>query len=1215
MGCLSRGRSSAVVVTTLALLFLVLGHATEMTYVGVFHVLEGETVTEALKVSALETQCPGGVLSYSVLDPLDNIASFPNLHDPTIQFTAAFTGMTTGVRRTYVDLRVLCSGTTPVGGTVRVYFSVLPSTTTTTTTTTSSPTTTTTTTSSPTTTTTAPIAHCPGDFQYSLMLNTNGSFTQQAASLFTRVAAAGTFCLSGGISAALTQPAHGVVRWESMGIFYYTPEAPQAGDNVDSFGFELTCSSDGTKCTGTAVISILSEDKGDIYYAMNGAITCRGTCDAAAWRTDPTALDLFDVSETGVAATPRKDGRSIDGIDFGFTGEGELLIHAYTTIGNMAARFVTFYPLSTAHSQGLLNSTFFPDGSHVSFEPSCLNKQASVGKGSDIWSWTDTGALEGHLNLQTGEYKSGDNYYQKFGGNHRQCDVYRTDPCKHAPLMTPTLNEDNHNVYNNVTQSVQWKLYINDCDATWVGRASVASLRALRQPDNSPTFRLEENGRYLVGTVYSQSLKPANWTSPSAGVVHSETAYDLRLKIHNIIIVDAVSHPAIGSNGPQLQVNADIQYAPGTKASTLERVYRYSVLLYPYFAENNTAANITDLSLQVVSTTLLNSTWTSPSKAECPKCTGTMISCTGTGNGFETDCGDKAMITFETLVYNSSDFEKFDVKDEPTGKSASTSVSPQNALRVTFAARANGAGSAELTGAYPAGSFAIAVKLSSGQVFDVVVNQTDYISELNTRFLDTKLCRPSAYWPVPDPLGCSIPVKPFSAEALAMSHVTSTSEKEKEGEKAVSYYGLPERLLSQSVCSTLPNAPIHQIDLDNMTAVIEQKNEQVTVSMCAVPDERTFGTTDWVMISFPDIHEEAKMVNSEEIQSIIDDDRLSNDSYTAAVLQYLTLSVHSSEVMPSWLMDDSAGGYVDILLDGQDAPKPQPEEEQIWMYLNGSSSSNSTSSYLPWEVYASSLSYRRISHHLDNNTRSEPFHFAFVPGSLLHSGSSIRVPMIIRAAIKFVTYAFTEPNATHASERVIKSERQETLLYIFSVSRGIPADLRFDTGAYHSVITRSGIAKKPATAILIVLFVAIVCVLAASVYVEVTYKHIIHSAKYHPERPSSAVGIRHGCDGKPKEGQTTAQEGSRTEAGAPFSASKARTASGAATDEATASSVKTRFGIVCEEQKRVPESVAGSISASSDVGGVVKPSNDYSQENRPIGEEQSRLDDDEVAEV
>jgi hypothetical protein len=1069
------------------------------------------------------------------------------------------------------------------------------------------------TTSTAPTSTPSPMASCPGDYSYSLMLNADGSFTATTSSLAQRATAYGMFCTSGGtITSTVGAPSNGVLTSNSAaGTFSYTPNKAVAGDALDSFDFVLTCSSEATSCKGTAVISIVGADSGEIYYAMDGAITCRGTCDSGAWRTSPSSLQLFDVSSTGVAVTPRKDGRVVDDIDFGFTVGGELLIHAYTTIGNLAARFVTFHPITATEASGYLTSSSVPSGSHVSFEPTCLDKQATTGTASSIWTWTNPTSLTGHLNTVTDAYKSGDNYYQKFGGNHRQCDVYRTNPCKYAPFMTPTLNDDNNNADNNETASVQWKLYVNGCDATWVGKASVESLRALRQPDGSATFTLEEGGTYLAGTVYSQSVKPANWTSPSAGIVHTERAYAVRLKIHNTLVVDAAAQPIASSVLPeakQLTISADVQYKSGKRKDTNERLYGYSLLLYPAFAVNSTAANITAMSLKVSSVWLLNETWTSPSHVECPYCTGTMISCTGTGKKYETNCGNKALMTFEDIDYAASQFESSGDSNDASNIFASTTVGVRNALNVTFAARANGANSALSADAYPVGSFAMAVKLSNGQVFHVVVNQTDYISELNTRYLDTQMCRPSNYWPVADPLGTSVPVKPYNVTRLAFPSNPTTPE---------TYYGPPKRLTTLETCAEKPYLNRPDVLISSMKATIDDGGKHRNVSMCSVADERTFGVTDWVMLSLPNMQEELKKLTEENLpQTITNNWLVSSSASTVASLQYLVLSVPAAEVSSSLLASASTNGYLNILLDGDAAPAAERTEEEQWMLLgSGGSSAPAMTSYLPWEVYASSLSYRRVglSANASNTITSEPFNFAFIPGSLVHSSSSIRVQMTVRASIRFSTYATTVANATHASQRVKLAERNSTLLYVVSLSRGISSALRFDLDAYSPATKAEGkIGKKTATSILIILFVAVVCVLAASVYVEFTYKRIIHNAKYHPKRPDSAVGIRYGRDGKPKENQKTAKEGSRAETSAPASTAKARGATSAAGDAAEAN-VKTKFGTVRGEQTRVKESVAGSSSASSVAGVAGKKADTYKVVNPPIGEEQTRVEDGEVA--
>ncbi|KAL7709763.1 hypothetical protein N2W54_005099 [Lotmaria passim] len=1071
-------------------------------------------------------------------------------------------------------------------------------------------------------TTMSPQMNCPGDYAYSLMLNADGSFTAQTSSLVGRAAASGEFCTSGGnITSTVGTPSNGSVSSNpSDGTFSYMPNSAVAGDAMDSFDFVLRCPSEGTSCHGTAVISIVGQDSGEVYYAMGGAITCRGTCNAGAWRASPSNLNAFDVSTSGVAVTPRKDSRAVDGVDFGFTVNGELLIRAYTTIGNLAARFVTFYPLTAAEASGYLTSSSVPPGSHVSFEPSCLNQQATTGAASSIWTWTDSAALVGHLNTQTNAYKSGDNYYQKFGGNHRQCDVYRSNPCKYAPFLTPTLNDDNNNADNNQTASVQWKLYVNDCDATWVGKASVESLRALRQPDGSPTFRLEGNGAYLVGTVYSQSVKPASWTSPSSGVVHTEHPFDVRLKIHNTLAVDAAALPIEATVVPpasQLSISADVQYTSGKTKDTQERLYAYSLLLYPVFTASNIAANITASNLKVESVSLLNETWTSPSRVECPVCTGTKAICTGTGNKFETNCGSTALMTFEDIDYESSEFDDWRNTSDASDSFASTSVATKNALKVTFVARANGRGSASSTDPYPVGTFAMAVKLSNKQVFHVVVNQTDYISELNTRFLDTRMCRPSGYWPVADPLGSSVPVKPYNATPLAFPNgLPITETPSKEDSKGQETYGAPERLTALAVCAEDPHLKNPHVQLSSMTAKVTEDGQMRNVSMCAVNDERTFGVTDWVMLSLPSVQEELDKVTQENNDNIVADSQRTNDNaYTVAKLQYLVLTVPVAELGSTPLASTGTNGYLHLFLDGEEKPLAERTEEAMWMYPNSGASSSTPASYLPWQVYASSLNYRRVGLRMNsaNNTISEPFNFAFIPGSLLDSSSSIRVQMTVRASIAFLTYVHTSANATHASQVVKTAERQESLLYVVSLSRSISSAVRFDSDAYNPVTTMtSGISKKSATAILIVLIVAIIGVLAASVYIEFTYKRIIHNAKYHPKRPDSAVGIRYGRDGKPKENQKTAKEGSRAETSLPASATKTRAGTGDA-GAATEPAVKTKFGTVRGEQRRVPDSARGSSSASSEAGAAHKEGDTYKVVNPPIGEEQTRVVDDEVA--
>lgn len=1030
------------------------------------------------------------------------------------------------------------------------------------------------------------------------MLNADGTLVSEGASLTTHLkessdssSGAAAFCpLAVYRSSIVTSPVNGTLEPfdEDTSVFYYTTTSPTIGTNIDAFTFRITCFDSNTTCEGTATISIVESNDTSIYYAHDNSIICRGTCDAGAWRYDSSlsssTVAFFETSAES-AMTARQDGREIDGMDFNITVDGKLLIYAYTTIGNLAARFVTFSPLPVTTESTYLTSASAPDTSLLSFQTSCLNEQATTGVASDIWTWTNATALQGHLNTITNNYKSGDNYYQKFGGNHRNCDVYRTNPCKYAPLLTPSLHNSTTEKANHGAPFIEWKLYINGCDATWVGTTSVVSLQALRQPDGSPTFALEEGGRFLVGKVYSQSVKPVSWTSPSAGISHSERVYDLRLKIHSTIVVEAVANTSksttvASGSSDAIQMGSDIQYTIGVDRSTTERLYAYSILLYPYTVVNNEEVPQSIASFTVTSVSLRNSTWIWPAKEDCQQCTGTRYSCFGTGEFYQTDCGSDALITFGPILYNETEFGDWGDSMTANDLFSSTALNAANALRVTFAARVNGEGTANATDGYPVGTFAIAVSISTGQTFDVVVNQTNYISEINTQNMNATLYRTSAYWPVADPLGTSVAVLPYNATPLAFPEESSTGA-------AVSYDG-PRALTSEDICGIAAQNIETHVQLDSWKGLISNGTAMRNVSMIAVEDERTYGVTDWVMVSLPIAATEETQVNG-------------SVTYTEASLNYVTLTVGTAEVASSLLQDVSTHGYINILLDGT-APKGQLTEEETWMNLN--SSSNDT--YYSWQSHASSLNYRRITAPYSNNTSSsatKPFNFAFVPGSLLHSSSSVRLSMYITASIKFKSYIRTTASETKAEQIVSMGEKEGKLLYIISVSRGISSAIRFGADTYTPQISKSGLSQSSATVLFIILVVAVICVLAVSVYIEVTYKQKIHNAKYYPKRPESAVGIRYGRDGKPKDNQKTSKEGSR--AGKSSVTARQRA-------EGEVAATTTKFGTIGAEQIRVAESVGSPSVSSSDVANAAEP---HTPVHPPIGDEQARVEDNEVAEL
>lgn len=291
--------------------------------------------------------------------------------------------------------------------------------------------------------------------------------------------------------------------------------------------------------------------------------------------------------------------------------------------------------------------------------------------------------------------------------------------------------------------------------------------------------------------------------------------------------------------------------------------------------------------------------------------------------------------------------------------------------------------------------------------------------------------------------------------------------------------------------------------------------------------------------------------------------------------------------------------------------------------MNPNSAVGQKLTYYNWAEYASFLSYRRIQYADATTKSSSPFDFAFIPGALLHSSSSVRVPMHISLSIKFTTYATPKDADASTSKAVVVNEQEKKLFYIISVSRATSAAMRFDSDSYEPKIVTvkvPGLGRKSATALLIILLIAVAVVLAGSIYVEITYKRIIHNAKYHPKRPDSAVGVRYGRDGQPIGGGPAESVASSPQPGSAHSPISGISSPSSGVKKSPASnSIKTKFGNVGVEPARVPDFGDDTTNADTkkvDVadGGNKKASDDGAAASRPpIGEEQERVSDSEVA--
>ncbi|RNF11390.1 hypothetical protein TraAM80_01007 [Trypanosoma rangeli] len=986
---------------------------------------------------------------------------------------------------------------------------------------------------------------CPGNFVFNYEMGNESKTAPNTYNLFLEAGRGEnvSFCPGGIYTKAelrtKTSTGNLVGFNNTSGVFQYV----SSSKSVDHFDFALTCAT-GRVCNGSATLQPRKNPTPSPEYPSTvydlGHIVCRGTCDASAWRSSPRYPGLFDVTDWPQKGrshvTPRRDGKSPDDMDFELRMEGNaLLLRAYTIIGNMAARFVTFTPVGDSKS-ALLTSAYVPDGAHVSFNASCLDQQARSGVASDIWTWDDASeteggtTLRGHLNTVTDAYKSGENYFQKFGGKHRDCDVYRSDPCKYAPMLTPA-STTGVSIANdaNAEGVIDWKLYVNNCEATWVGNVSLNRLRMLRNSTtNEPLFKAV-NKSLLVGTIYTQVVKPASWVPPYKGILSMQRAYTVRISIDDSVGTEVEVFQVKSSAGVQAEVatktnkvenisriqsklssvvelpgsenglfqgsfnvSIDVRFAAAKDPITGERLYGYALLIYPYQLNYShikysvpMLVHLNATQLRATEVQLLNASWTTPNLHDCAQCTGKAVTCAGTGSGLNLDCDP--VIRFEPAG-NVSLFHE----------SGLTSESEGQFLNISLIARVVGSGTALSATGHPEGSFALRLRFPDSETIVVHVKQLAYITGVNT-ITHYALCRSSAYWPVPDVLGGSVPANPFNSSQL-LHDIFTQPLNGKDKTKKKPYYGVPKPLHSDAFCAANinPHRPGH-IFLNSTTTIVtddgvdaeaQSGSSTVQLSLCTAPDEQVYGVTDWVYLTLRD---QLKPLNTSILAKMS--------------LEYLILSVDAKDVLGVFHSNSSDNNIREsklyFVLDGASLPDKMNDgelgeeaERQHWM---GETPIGNSTVYLRWEKYAAYLHYRRIylrlcpSNNQDEECVHEPFHFAFVPGSLLYRGSPVRVTFHLHAGVRYTS-----------TDDVGESWVEEHIARI-PVSAQISSALRFDRDVYTPrVVPRStgGLSKKSARALFVILALSIVAVLVAAIYIEIYYKRVLRVAKrrlrHHP---------------------------------------------------------------------------------------------------------------------
>ncbi|CCW62696.1 unnamed protein product [Phytomonas sp. EM1] len=999
---------------------------------------------------------------------------------------------------------------------------------------------------------------CPGIFNYEYFLNADGTFSSKLSSLSARASGQpSSFCLNNQFTNAtlITKPKAGSISDfdAHQGTFLYTSFTPSVSPDVDSFNFTLTCTaSPFNACKATARISILpAPDNSTIYHDKSNLITCKGSCVKGN--------------------STRKDGRAVGSIDFNYSESGNLLIYAYMTLNSLQSHFVTFSPF--VNGSGYLTSASAPNDTLVSFEPSCLDRQSTEGRASDVVL-----ADGGGLNLLTDNYRLGDNYYQKFGGLHQQCDIYREDSCKFAPFMTPNTQSKGGG-----TPTVTWELYIDGCDATYVGTASVESLRALQNPDGTATFRLTGDTT-LRGTVYMNRLTPVSLESPEQGFVISHKPHDVNVTIRSTITVHTSEVKEAGDGA--VRIVSDIQYTFGKDIVTNERLYAYSVHMYPRRMVDNRMISVDTHDVSMQSSSLVYFEFASPNGLECTECTGTRMRCKGLGLGFETDCGTDGIVTFE--AYNAA---KFSSSDYPRTR-GNPYVFPRiisdigSYYELIFTLRVNGRNSYNSVDAAPVGSFVIHVRLSNGQVFSVKVDQSDYVSLINNHYLLPQMCTASPYWPVPDVLGSSTPANPFKPLSFANDS----------GVVVMDDYSTPKQLTNASMCHMASIYTQSSIYPSSLSAILPKGAMSERASLCAYEQEYIFGVKDWVFVTIPSIKEK-------QDGTLVTPKAFLSTAYTVAELQYVFLRVPLNETIASEASDLRDNEDLIILLEGSATPGNELFKVQADGYPFASPQMGR---YYSWKEVAPFLKYRHLSYNEGDSggqTVTVPFNFAFSPGPLLHHGSSMNVPIHLHVSVKFTTF---EGNAGNA--RVI-NEIEDKLLYIFHVSHGISAATQFDAQAYKIAMIKleGALGRRSATALFIFLLIAVIGTLLASIFIEAKFRGIIHRSKYHPKNSETSVGAGYNSRG---DHSSDSNNLGADQNGATSILSPCASGGPLATDDNKGYSapIKTKFCILGTEQYRVADDGDEKFIPSS-------RNIQHNGLNRlAINEEEKRVQDDEVAE-
>lgn len=494
-------------------------------------------------------------------------------------------------------------------------------------------------------------------------------------------------------------------------------------------------------------------------------MTCQGTCNQLAWKAVASLPNMWDTTKDDLGGysqiTPRKDGKAIGSVEVAWD-MGDLIIMAYSTIGNVAARFPSFEPFSWAKGDGFtsaeVNSKVSPLS--VPFDTTCLDNQPAWGMGEEVWRWTSLANKTGSVGKR---YNSGATWYHKFGGKHLGCDTM-AQSCKYAPLLTPrnilTTNPD---------VGGWWMVDVNDCDVTWTGRFNFAAVRNMVTKNGSPVFRVRD-GHVMEATIYMQGVKPLSWLEPSKGYVTDVIARKMLIDLSPFVSVQQ-------SQDTANLFSTDLRFF-SYQTDNKDIAFGLNLLIYPVAMQDSFYAP----DRHVTGFRWIRQAWSRPNSVECPTCTGMSRFCNVDPNLY----GDGTFLasSFPQGNCSSPRISLIAGPKLPPGICVPNRMHVMNRAgfsmpqgcsatfqNLTIRGIATGSGKMPNMTADSMsfeGELALQLLLDNGQKPVLKITLSRYVA---TSTVDSGLrgrvsaCRASPYWPVLDPLGASLPDQPYALAA------------------------------------------------------------------------------------------------------------------------------------------------------------------------------------------------------------------------------------------------------------------------------------------------------------------------------------------------------------------------------------------------------------------------------------------------------------------